>query len=64
MGGGGDWELDFNTAMGFKSRHPGGALFLRVDGSVTFFSDSIDHPTYQKLGARADEAIIEAGYDW
>jgi prepilin-type processing-associated H-X9-DG protein len=49
-----DWELDFNTAMGFKSRHPAGANFLFADGSVHFLNDSIDYITYQRLGARND----------
>jgi prepilin-type processing-associated H-X9-DG protein len=49
-----NWELDFNTAMGFKSRHPGGANFAFADGSVRFLSDNIDYTAYQKLGARAD----------
>lgn len=53
-----DWELDFNTAMGFKSRHPGGATFLYADGSTHFLSDSIDYITYQKLGARNDGEVI------
>jgi prepilin-type N-terminal cleavage/methylation domain-containing protein/prepilin-type processing-associated H-X9-DG protein len=61
---GGDWELDFNTAMGFKSRHPGGVNMLFVDGHVGFMTDSVDHTTYQKLGARADSKVIEGGYGW
>jgi prepilin-type N-terminal cleavage/methylation domain-containing protein/prepilin-type processing-associated H-X9-DG protein len=59
---GGDWELDFNTAMGFKSWHPGGVNFLYVDGSVHMLSEDTDYATYQKLGARADEKIIDGGY--
>ena len=49
-----DWELDFNTAHGFKSRHPGGANFLFADGSTHFLNESIDYATYQRLGARGD----------
>jgi prepilin-type N-terminal cleavage/methylation domain-containing protein/prepilin-type processing-associated H-X9-DG protein len=49
-----NWELDFNTAMGFKSRHAGGANFAFADGSVRFLTEDIDYTTYQKLGARAD----------
>ena len=45
-----DWERDFNTAMGFKSRHPGGVNFLFADGSTTFLRDEIDYTTYQMLG--------------
>jgi len=43
-----------NTALGFKSSHPGGAIFLMGDQSVHFFSESIDHQMYQYLGAIDD----------
>lgn len=57
------WETDFNTAMGFKSRHPGGANFCMCDGSARFLSQDIDYTTYQMLGARADgEAIADNSY--
>ncbi len=55
---GGDWDLDFNVAMGFKSRHPGGANFVLCDGSGTFINDSIDYGTYQALGARSDGTVV------
>jgi prepilin-type N-terminal cleavage/methylation domain-containing protein/prepilin-type processing-associated H-X9-DG protein len=50
----GDWDDDFNTAMGFKSRHSGGANFMLCDGSGTFINEDIDYATYQALGARSD----------
>jgi prepilin-type N-terminal cleavage/methylation domain-containing protein/prepilin-type processing-associated H-X9-DG protein len=43
-----------NVELGFKSNHPGGAMFLFGDGSVTFLSQTIDHQTYQYLGAMSD----------
>lgn len=49
-----DWENDFNTAHGFKSRHTGGVNFVFCDGSVHFLPDAIDYTTYQRLGARSD----------
>jgi prepilin-type processing-associated H-X9-DG protein len=58
---GGNWELDFNTAMGFKSRHPGGVCMLFADGSTFFLNENVDYTTYQKLGARADSEAIEGG---
>ncbi len=58
---GSNWELDFNTAMGFKSRHPGGANFCFADGSTRFLQENIDYTTYQKLGARADGEVVDAG---
>ena len=40
--------------MGFKSLHPGGAMFVFCDGSVRFLPQNIDHTTYQMLGDRQD----------
>ncbi len=51
---GGNW----NAYFGFKSKHVGGAHFLLCDGSTRFISQNIDHPTYQKVGARADGQVI------
>lgn len=39
-------------ARGFKSLHPGGAQFVMADGSVHFFSESIDHNIYRGLATR------------
>ena len=47
----------WNVSMGFKSRHTGGANFLRADGTVTFLSQTIDHRTYQLLGCRNDGQV-------
>jgi prepilin-type N-terminal cleavage/methylation domain-containing protein/prepilin-type processing-associated H-X9-DG protein len=38
----------------FGSRHPGGANFAMVDGSVTFISDNVNAVTYSNLGNRMD----------
>lgn len=53
-----DWENDFNTAHGFKSRHTGGVNFVFCDGSVHFLPDAIDYTTYQRLGARSDGEVV------
>jgi prepilin-type N-terminal cleavage/methylation domain-containing protein/prepilin-type processing-associated H-X9-DG protein len=45
---------NWNTEFGFKSAHPGGANFLMGDCSVHFVSETVDHRTYQYLGAKAD----------
>lgn len=45
---------NWNTADGFKSSHPGGATFGYGDGSVHFLPETIDHWTYQYLGAKDD----------
>ena len=47
-------RCNFNSAEGFKSRHTGGANFVLGDGSVHFFSQSIDLVNYNRLGAKAD----------
>ena len=43
---------------GFSSRHPGGAHFILVDGSVRFITLSIDHRTLQNLFTRDDGNAI------
>ncbi|HUY35304.1 MAG TPA: DUF1559 domain-containing protein [Pirellulales bacterium] len=44
----------------FWSRHPGGAQFLLVDGSVRFVVYDIDFVTFQRLGTRAgNEPVTE-----
>jgi prepilin-type processing-associated H-X9-DG protein len=48
----------WNTDVGFKSAHPGGAQFLFGDGSVRFLNESIDHQSYQYLGAKADGNLV------
>mgnify|MGYP002623725192 CR=1 FL=1 len=40
-------------ACGFKSRHPGGAMFAMGDASVHFVNRSIDYRLYNALGTRA-----------
>jgi len=45
---------NWNTELGFKSLHAGGAHFVFGDGSVHFLSENIDHWNYQYLGAKAD----------
>lgn len=49
----------WNTDVGFKSAHPGGADFLKGDGSVHFLRESIDHQAYQYLGAKADGKVFQ-----
>jgi prepilin-type processing-associated H-X9-DG protein len=44
----------WNSEVGFKSRHTGGAQFVMGDGSVHFLAQSIDMTNYQRLGAKAD----------
>jgi prepilin-type N-terminal cleavage/methylation domain-containing protein len=43
---------------GFSSHHPGGAHFLLGDGSVRFISETVDYPTYVRLGTMADGTSV------
>jgi prepilin-type N-terminal cleavage/methylation domain-containing protein len=45
---------NWSTELGFRSLHPNGALFVFGDGGVRFLPQTIDHPLYQNLGAKAD----------
>ena len=47
-------SINWNTGMGFKSTHAGGAHFLMCDGAVRFITQNINHTTYQMLGDRWD----------
>jgi hypothetical protein len=53
---------NWNTEVGFKSAHSGGAFFLFGDGSVHFLQQTIDHQTYQYLGAKSDGNIISTDF--
>jgi prepilin-type N-terminal cleavage/methylation domain-containing protein len=48
-----------NLDATFGSFHTGGSNFVLGDGSVHFFSESINLLTYQRLGDRADGQVIE-----
>ena len=50
----GQW---FRTC-GFKSLHPGGANFVMGDGSVHFFSETIDYRVYNGLGTKAGNEVV------
>jgi prepilin-type N-terminal cleavage/methylation domain-containing protein/prepilin-type processing-associated H-X9-DG protein len=52
-------SFNWNTEVGFKSMHSGGAYFLFGDGSVHFIEDAIDHNLYQLLGAKNDGQATE-----
>lgn len=43
---------------GFRSLHPGGVSFVMGDGRVVFLNETVDHETYQRLGAKADGLSI------
>jgi prepilin-type N-terminal cleavage/methylation domain-containing protein len=45
---------------GFRSRHPGGAHLMLGDGSVNFYSETIDTYVYNGMGTTAGrEALVE-----
>ncbi len=45
-------------AMSFRSRHPGGASFCLVDGSVQFVNQSINHRTYRSFCTKAGSEAV------
>jgi prepilin-type processing-associated H-X9-DG protein len=44
---------DWFDVISFRSRHPGGAHFAMVDGSVRFVSQGIEHGLYRALSTKA-----------
>ena len=50
---------NWNTELGFKSRHPGGAQFCFGDGSVHFLPETIDHWNYQYLGGKSEGETVQ-----
>jgi prepilin-type processing-associated H-X9-DG protein len=42
-----DYVTNYWEQQNFRSRHPGGAQFCLVDGSVRFVVDSMDNQTYR-----------------
>ncbi|MCA9069662.1 MAG: DUF1559 domain-containing protein [Planctomycetaceae bacterium] len=49
---------NWQTSMGFKSNHTGGAHALLGDGTVHFISENINYTTFQRLGDRRDGQVI------
>ena len=49
---------NWNTEVGFKSPHAGGANFLLGDGSVRFIGEDLDHKLYQMLGGKQDGGVV------
>jgi prepilin-type N-terminal cleavage/methylation domain-containing protein len=49
---------NFNTELGFKSPHPGGAHFAMGEGSVQFINELIDIFSYNRLGGKADGEVV------
>ncbi len=50
------------TVLHFWSWHPGGALFLFVDGSVHFLDVSIDYNVFRALSTRAGGEPVSDGF--
>jgi len=49
---------DIEKCIFARSHHPGGACAALADGSVRFFSDSIDLPTWHALGSREGGEVV------
>lgn len=54
-----DWDWETFRINSFGSRHPGGANFAMVDGSVRFVRDSIGLNQLQALSTRARGEVVE-----
>jgi prepilin-type processing-associated H-X9-DG protein len=48
---------NYTAGCNYRSRHPGGAQFLFVDGSVSYLEDSINLVVLANLGGRDDGRI-------
>jgi len=46
-------------SLGYNSLHPGGVQAAMGDGSVHFFNESIDYPTWVYLGSRNDGEVAQ-----
>jgi prepilin-type N-terminal cleavage/methylation domain-containing protein/prepilin-type processing-associated H-X9-DG protein len=52
---------DWWDVMSFRSRHPGGANFCLVDGSVRFINDAIQHAVYRAVSTKSNGEILPPG---
>jgi prepilin-type N-terminal cleavage/methylation domain-containing protein len=55
-------SCNWNTEVGFKSLHPGGAQFLLGDGSARFVAATINHQMYQYVGAKGDGQVVPGDF--
>lgn len=60
--GGGGIETANQPGDGYKSSHPQGAMFVMVDGSAHFLSETITYEIYQRLGDRRDGHDVGTDY--
>jgi prepilin-type N-terminal cleavage/methylation domain-containing protein/prepilin-type processing-associated H-X9-DG protein len=49
---------DWSNAQGFRSKHPGGAQFCLVDGSVRFIAESTDNVVYRTSCTRNGNELV------
>jgi prepilin-type processing-associated H-X9-DG protein len=52
------WDNN-HAAVSVRSRHPGGANVLMLDGSVHFISDSINERVWWALGSMAGGETVD-----
>ncbi len=56
------FALAWWDAQGFRSRHPGGANFCLVDGSVRFVSESVDNTLYRTSCTRDGGELVSESF--
>jgi prepilin-type N-terminal cleavage/methylation domain-containing protein len=49
----------YDIAGGFKSAHPGGAIFAMGDASIHFVAETIEYRLFNELGTRAGQEAVE-----
>ncbi|UUO06654.1 DUF1559 domain-containing protein [Blastopirellula sp. J2-11] len=48
----------WDESIGFRSMHPGGALFLYSDASVHFLAETVDGATYRAMASRSGQEVF------
>ncbi len=56
-----EYKAQWFNFRGFASRHPGGAQFAMVDGSVHFIVEGVDQRTYEALATKDGGETVNLG---
>lgn len=64
VGGAGNFYFHEHSSFAARSKHPGGVTGTMCDGSVSFFSDSINLPVWRALGTAWAKDDAATGASW